>query len=103
MKKKKNTTQKRENENPEWTREDFKKARPAGEVLAQFFGEERTANFLEENRKQLGRPKKQEKAKPISIRLDPVVEKTFRATGAGWQSRINQVLKEWAHNHPQHP
>ena len=46
MKKKKNTTQKPDNENPEWTLEDFIKARPAKELLAELFGEEKTSLFL---------------------------------------------------------
>ncbi|RWF44339.1 MAG: hypothetical protein EOS65_02600 [Mesorhizobium sp.] len=29
----------------------------------------------------------------VSIRLDPDVIAKFKATGAGWQSRINDVLK----------
>jgi uncharacterized protein (DUF4415 family) len=42
-----------------------------------------------------GRPKSDVHANNISIRLDPKVEDYFRATGKGWQSKINSVLKEW--------
>lgn len=31
-----------------------------------------------------------------TIRLSPVVLEKFRATGKGWQSRINEVLLEYA-------
>ena len=31
---------------------------------------------------------------PISIRLDRAVVEKFRATGPGWQSRINEVLRK---------
>ena len=34
--------------------------------------------------KSRGRPKKEQVAKPISIRLDPDVEAYFRKTGTGW-------------------
>ncbi len=47
-----------------------------------------------------GRPKSEIHANNISIRLDPKVESYFRATGKGWQSRINSVLKEWVEKHP---
>ena len=32
---------------------------------------------------------------PINIRVSPEVAVYFRAAGKGWQSRINQVLKEY--------
>ena len=31
----------------------------------------------------------------IAIRLDPDVLAAFRASGRGWQSRVNMVLKTW--------
>jgi len=34
------------------------------------------------------------------VPLDPEVVKAFRATGPGWQSRINDALKEWIATHP---
>ena len=34
------------------------------------------------------------KKKLISLRLDPDVIEKFRATGPGWQSRINAALRE---------
>jgi uncharacterized protein (DUF4415 family) len=49
-----------------------------------------------------GRPKKPAKAraKTISLRLDPKIDAYFRATGKGWQTRINNILGEWAKKHP---
>jgi len=47
-----------------------------------------------------GRPKKSVTAKTVAIRLDPVVEKRFRAMGKGWQTEINKVLKNWVKRHP---
>ena len=32
--------------------------------------------------------------KAITIRLDPDVLEHFRATGRGWQTRINSILRE---------
>lgn len=40
-----------------------------------------------------GRPRSADPKVPISIRLDRAVLEKFRATGPGWQSRINKVLR----------
>lgn len=42
-----------------------------------------------------GRPPSASPKQLVSLRLDPDVLAGFRATGAGWQSRINAVLREW--------
>jgi uncharacterized protein (DUF4415 family) len=42
----------------------------------------------------VGRPKKNAPNVAVSIRLDPDVLAYFRATGRGWQSRINEVLRK---------
>lgn len=43
---------------------------------------------------QRGRPKAAVTKVSTTIRLDPDVIEKFRATGPGWQSRINEVLKK---------
>jgi uncharacterized protein (DUF4415 family) len=40
-----------------------------------------------------GRPKLETPKKLVSLRLDQDVVEKFRATGKGWQSRINDVPK----------
>lgn len=35
----------------------------------------------------------------ITIRLSPDVVETFRATGAGWQTRVDAALKDWLKTH----
>jgi len=40
-----------------------------------------------------GRPKSANPKVSVSIRLDPDVVAEFKATGPGWQSRINDVLR----------
>jgi uncharacterized protein (DUF4415 family) len=40
-----------------------------------------------------GRPKSASSKKLVSLRLDRDVVETFRATGPGWQSRINETLR----------
>jgi uncharacterized protein (DUF4415 family) len=43
-----------------------------------------------------GRPRKAAPKEPVNIRLDPDVLAHFRATGRGWQSRINAILRKAA-------
>ena len=45
--------------------------------------------------KRPGRPKSDATKKLITLRLDPDVIERFRATGPGWQSRINVALREY--------
>ena len=45
--------------------------------------------------KRPGRPKSDAAKKLIALRLDPDVIERFRATGPGWQSRINMALREY--------
>ena len=76
-------------DNPEWTEEDFARAEgPESlppEVLAAF---PRTVARLR------GRPKLAAPKKAVSLRLDQDVLAYFRATGAGWQRRVNEVLRK---------
>ena len=80
-----------DDENPEWTAEDFKKARPAAEVLPELIGEKAAQELLRRSR---GRPPKEGKKVSTTVRLDPDVLEAFQQEGKGWQSRINQVLRE---------
>ncbi len=43
-----------------------------------------------------GRPKSDSAKESISLRLDPDVLSHFRATGPGWQTRINEALRKAA-------
>lgn len=42
-----------------------------------------------------GRPKAAVTKERITIRLSPDVVQSFRATGDGWQTRMDAALKEW--------
>jgi uncharacterized protein (DUF4415 family) len=44
----------------------------------------------------VGRPKKAVRKEAVNLRLDPDVLAHFRATGPGWQSRINEALRKAA-------
>lgn len=65
-------------DNPEWTKEDFAKARPFDEMFPGL-------------RKGRGPAKKPTK-KSVTIRLDQNVVEFFKKDGDGWQGRINKAL-----------
>jgi uncharacterized protein (DUF4415 family) len=46
-----------------------------------------------------GRPAQGVTKVPTSIRLDARVLEAFKATGDGWQTRMNDALMEWADQH----
>jgi uncharacterized protein (DUF4415 family) len=53
-----------------------------------------TADAANIKRRLRGRPRAQTPKHLVSLRLDPDIVERFRATGPGWQSRINAVLRE---------
>jgi len=85
-----------EDENPEWTVEDFSHARPAPEVLQALFSPGVAASMLQPKR---GRPTLKNPKEHINIRIDADILAAFRATGSGWQTRLNIVLREWFESH----
>lgn len=46
-----------------------------------------------------GRAKGEVRTEPISIRLDVRVLEAFKATGEGWQTRMNDALLQYAESH----
>lgn len=88
-----------DDENPEWTEEDFANARPATEVLTEIFPKEVAAAML----KPRGRPRKEVTKAAVNIRLSPDVVDAFRATGRGWQTRVDEALKDWLKSHKPMP
>lgn len=46
-----------------------------------------------------GRPRVTRPKEHINIRLSPDVVAAFRATGPGWQTRIDAALREWLKTH----
>lgn len=73
-------------DNPEWTEEDFAKAKQPetlpSEILKQF--------------KNYRGPQKAPTKIATSIRLSPDVLDHFKAKGPGWQSRIDDTLRKAA-------
>ena len=54
-------------DNPEWTKEDFARARPAAKVLAAFIGGKATRELMRRSR---GRPLKADKKVNQTLRID---------------------------------
>jgi len=77
-------------ENPEITPEELRRARPASEVLPELIGEKAAQELLRRGR---GRPQKEGKKVSTTVRLDPDVLEAFQQEGKGWQTRINEVLR----------
>jgi uncharacterized protein (DUF4415 family) len=85
-----------DDDNPEWTNADFACARPAADVLPELFGDAAARVML----KPRGRPVAEVVKERITIRLDADVLAALRATGKGWQTRVNEAMREWVHSHP---
>jgi uncharacterized protein (DUF4415 family) len=69
-------------DNPEWTEQEFRRARPLADVL--------------EESKRRGRPPVAEPKVSMTIRIAPRVVNAYRASGKGWQSRVQQILEKHA-------
>ena len=51
-------------------------------------------------KRRAGRPAGSGSKEQVAIRLDRDILEAFRASGAGWQTRMNAVLREWVNTHP---
>lgn len=77
-----------DDENTEWTKEDFARAVPA-------------SSLPDSLRRKLGvrGPQKSPTKERITIRLSREVVERFRATGEGWQTRVDAALRDWLKTH----
>jgi uncharacterized protein (DUF4415 family) len=80
-----------DDDNPEWTKEDLASALPAADALPRYIGESATRELIRRSR---GRPPKADKKVNQTLRLDADVVEAYRREGHGWQTRINQILRE---------
>lgn len=77
-------------DNPEITPDQFAKAQPFAEAFPEL------AMALRQSRGPQKAPTKQ----LVSLRLDQDVIERFKATGPGWQTRINEALRQVAETLP---
>lgn len=80
-------------DNPEWTTQDFATAKPASEALPATVY---TALLAKRPR---GRPPADETKVFNAIRLDADLLQAFKATGKGWQTRMNTALRQYLAEH----
>jgi uncharacterized protein (DUF4415 family) len=73
-------------DNPEWTKEDFAKAKPFAEALPELAASIRKGRG----------PNKAPTKKLVSLRLSPDVLDHYKAGGSGWQSKIDDTLRKAA-------
>lgn len=71
----------------EITDDDLAAAKPFSEALPELFQSIQRAR---------GRPVQDQTKTPITIRLDPDIVEHYKATGKGWQSRMNDDLRKAA-------
>lgn len=88
MKKKKPITDE-DGEVRELTAEEIRAMRPMAEVLPP----ELVKIILNRKRGQRG-PQKEPTKQQVTLRLDRDVIERFRATGPGWQGRVNEALRK---------
>lgn len=58
-----------------------------------------TNEELQQFRRTRGRPQGSGKKEQVTLRIDTEILKQFRATGNGWQTRINDALRDWVKQH----
>lgn len=73
------------------TAEDFKHFKPARQMLAP----ELFATLTK-----VRGPQKAALKVPTTIRFDADVLSAMKATGKGWQTRVNEAMREWVRQHP---
>lgn len=76
-----------DDDNPEWTDEMFQQSVRFDALPASLQAKLR------------GRPKAAVTKERITIRLSHEVVERFRASGEGWQTRVDAALKDWLKTH----
>ncbi len=75
----------------ELTASDFKRMKPAHKALP--------ASLQQTLGMRVRGTQKSPTKIATTIRLSPEVMESFKATGTGWQTRINDALKDWLKTH----
>ncbi|MEW6740184.1 MAG: BrnA antitoxin family protein [Nitrospirota bacterium] len=77
----------------ELTKEDFKRMRPASEVVPEI------VKAYKEGRLKVRGPQKTPTKVQTTLRLSRDVVEFFKATGRGWQTKMDKALKEYVRTH----
>jgi len=78
-----------DSDNPEWTADDFKKAVPFEALPEQFKSMARRTRG----------PQKTPTKQQVTLRLSPDLLDQFKRGGPGWQTRIDDALRDWVETH----
>ena len=78
-----------DDESPEWSVADFKSAKRLSEM---------PADFQQAIRRVRGAQKTPRKIQ-TAVRYDADIIQAFKADGPGWQTRMNEALRQWLRNH----
>lgn len=88
-----------EEDAPELTAKKAARLRPFHKDMTEKMGAEWTAAFLQASKKgtliakPVGRPRKSAPKQPVKLRIDPDLLLALKASGKGWQTRINSLLR----------
>jgi uncharacterized protein (DUF4415 family) len=82
-------------DNPEWTKRDFARARPAADVLSPRL----LRKLRGPHQVRVRGPQKAPTKERITIRLSRDVVSRFRESGTGWHGKIDEALRTWLRHH----
>ena len=69
----------------------------APELTDAFF--EQADEYVGDKLVRRGRPKSDSTKQALTVRYDADVVEAFKATGKGWQTRMNDALRDWLKTH----
>jgi uncharacterized protein (DUF4415 family) len=70
----------------------------APELTDEFF--EQADEYVGDKLVRRGRPRAETHKLALTVRYDADVVEAFKATGKGWQTRMNAALRDWLKTHP---
>ena len=71
-------------DNPEWTKEDFARAKPFSEVFPELHASIKRSR---------GRPKIESPKEAVTLRLSPTTVEKFKASGEDWRAKMAKALE----------
>lgn len=69
----------------------------APELTDEFF--EQADEYIGDKLIRRGRPKAEQTKQALTVRYDADIVAAFKATGKGWQTRMNEALRDWLKTH----
>lgn len=87
-------TEKKQNSKVDWNDDDLAEWDDGQFDRAKFSIGDKVVREQQGTLSKKGRPKLNNPKQQITLRLDQAVVEKFKATGSGWQTRINQELRK---------